>query len=206
MNLEPIIAQIREKLDSTHGRIIIGIIGKPGAGKSTVTNEISKHFDSGLLSTVSMDGYHLSNEVLLELGIRNRKGAPDTFDILGFAQLLNRIKHQRESTIYFPIFHREIEESIYAEGKILPDTKVVLVEGNYLLSDDYGWNQVREHLDFSWYIHVPEELRQARLIARHVEYGKTEEEAMSWALGSDEQNALYIEKTAHLATSVLELG
>lgn len=206
MNLEPIITQIREKLDSTHGRIIIGIIGKPGAGKSTVTNEISKHFDRDLLSTVSMDGYHLSNEVLLELGIHNRKGAPDTFDILGFSQLLNRIKHEQESTIYFPIFHREIEESIYAEGKIVPDTKVVLVEGNYLLSDDYGWNQVREQLDFSWYIHVPEELRQARLIARHVEYGKTEEEAMSWALGSDEQNALYIEKTAHLATSVLELG
>jgi len=150
-----------------------------------------------------MDGYHLSNKVLIEKGIRNIKGAPQTFDALGFVALLKRVKHNQEENIYFPVFHREIEESIANEDVITPEVKVVIVEGNYLLFPEMGWGGVRELLDFSYYIDIPKDIRIARLIARHQLYGKSPEEAHDWALGSDEANARLIRETREYASHIL---
>lgn len=54
--------------------------------------------------------------MLHALGRRDRKGAPDTFDSRGFAALLKRIGTEREHDVYYPVFHREMEESIAAEA------------------------------------------------------------------------------------------
>ena len=56
-------------------RTIIGIIGKPGGGKSTLSKYLLKGMDPSLVSVVPMDGFHLSNKILKELGKSDRKGA-----------------------------------------------------------------------------------------------------------------------------------
>jgi len=66
---------------SASTRKIIGIIGKPGGGKSTLSKFLLKGMDPTLVSVVPMDGFHLSNKVLKELGRSDRKGAHDTFDV-----------------------------------------------------------------------------------------------------------------------------
>jgi pantothenate kinase len=114
-----------------------------------------------------MDGFHLSNAVLAELHRLDRKGAPDTFDVAGFIALLTRIRNEEDSHIYYPIFDRSIEESIAAQGVISSDTKVVIVEGNYLLHQEDGWQHVAKILHETWYIDIDDELRLERLIARH---------------------------------------
>ena len=174
-------------------RMVIGIIGKPGGGKSTLSRFLLKGMDLSLVSVVPMDGFHLSNKVLKELGKSDRKGAQDTFDVKGFTTLIARIKSDGTDPIYYPVFDRSIEESIAAQGVVYPSTRVVIVEGNYLMHDRDGWQEVAPLLDQSWYAFLDEDLRISRLISRHIAFGKDPESAKAWAKGSDQVNAELIE-------------
>jgi pantothenate kinase len=204
-SLDGIVGAIRELLASPKPRVILGIVGKPGAGKSTVTEHIFKEIDPKVAALVPMDGYHYSNKVLADLGRSDRKGAPDTFDSSSFIQLLKRVKNDISADIYFPIFHREIEESIAAEGMVPANTKLIVTEGNYLLMDDPHWQGVRELLDESWYLEIPDSIRHARLIARHEFYGRDRKAAEDWALGTDERNAKIIGESSRFADRVVRL-
>jgi pantothenate kinase len=174
-------------------RTIIGIVGKPGGGKSTLSKFLLKGMDSTLVSVVPMDGFHLSNKILKELGRSDRKGAQDTFDVNGFKTLIERIKLDNVDPIYYPIFDRSIEESIAAQGVVYPSTRVVIVEGNYLMHDGDGWQEISPLLDQSWYAFLEEDIRISRLISRHIAFGKDPESAKAWAKGSDQVNAELIE-------------
>ena len=174
-------------------RMIIGIVGKPGGGKSTLSKFLLKGMDPSLVSVVPMDGFHLSNKVLKELGKSDRKGAQDTFDVKGFTTLIARIKSDGTDPIYYPVFDRSIEESIAGQGVVYPSTRVVIVEGNYLMHDRDGWQEVAPLLDQSWYAFLDEDLRISRLISRHIAFGKDPESAKAWAKGSDQVNAELIE-------------
>jgi pantothenate kinase len=181
------------KSASASTRTIIGVVGKPGGGKSTLSKYLLKEMDPSLVSVVPMDGFHLSNKVLKELGRQNRKGAQDTFDVKGFTTLIERIKKDSAYPIYYPIFDRSIEESIAAQGVVYPSTRVVIVEGNYLMHDRDGWQEISSLLDQSWYAFLDEDLRISRLISRHIAFGKDPESAKVWAKGSDQVNAELIE-------------
>lgn len=174
-------------------RTIIGIVGKPGGGKSTLSKYLLKGCDETLVSVLPMDGFHLSTKVLKSLGRSDRKGAPDTFDVKGFAEILNRVARDLENPIYYPIFDRSIEESIAAQGVVLPSTRVVIVEGNYLMHDRDGWQEISPLLNQSWYAYLDEDIRISRLISRHIAFGKDPESAKAWAKGSDQANADLIE-------------
>jgi pantothenate kinase len=178
---------------SVSARTIIGIVGKPGGGKSTLSKYLLKEMDPTLVSVVPMDGFHLSNKVLKELGRSDRKGAQDTFDVKGFTNLIERIKLDSADPIYYPIFDRSIEESIAAQGVVYPSTRVVIVEGNYLMHDRGGWEGISPLLDQSWYAFLDEDIRISRLISRHIAFGKDPESAKAWAKGSDQVNAELIE-------------
>lgn len=185
-------AIVAERASGT-ARTIIGIIGKPGGGKSTLSKYLLKGMDPSLVSVVPMDGFHLSNKVLKELGKSDRKGAQDTFDVKGFTTLIARIKSDTTDPIYYPVFDRSIEESIAAQGVVYPSTRVVIVEGNYLMHDKDGWEEVAPLLDQSWYAYLDEDIRISRLISRHIAFGKDPESAKAWAKGSDQVNAELIE-------------
>jgi pantothenate kinase len=206
MSIELLFEQIQSLLDGESPRTLIGIVGKPGAGKSTVVEEISKKFGSKLVSIIPMDGFHLSNEELISLGRRDRKGAPDTFDVEGFTSLIKRVKSDSNVDHKFPIFHREIEASIADEGMVPKHSKVVVIEGNYLFSEDHNWSQVYALLNHTWFIEIEDEVRIERLIARHIRFGKTPEEAEAWSQGSDETNARFIDLTAYRAENLIKLS
>ena len=185
--------EIVTTLASGATRTIIGIVGKPGGGKSTLSKYLLKGCDENLVSVLPMDGFHLSNKVLKFLGRSDRKGAPDTFDVKGFAKLLERVARDQSNPIYYPIFDRSIEESIAAQGVVLPSTRVVIVEGNYLMHDRDGWQEISPLLNQSWYAYLDEDIRISRLISRHIAFGKDPESAKAWAKGSDQANAELIE-------------
>jgi len=176
-------------------RFILGIVGKPGVGKSTFTEFLGEQLSSELVAVLPMDGFHMSNEKLIELGRRERKGAPDTFDVDDFAQVLNNVRDSHGVDIRFPIFDREIEASIPGAGVIPAGAILVIVEGNYLLHDQSGWETINGHLDESWFLSVDDEVRMQRLIARHIEFGKSPEDAKAWSQGTDEANAQLIQLT-----------
>lgn len=181
-------------------RHLVGIVGSPGTGKSTLATELALGLGREACVVVPMDGFHLGNALLEGTELQARKGAIDTFDAGGYVSLLSRLRDQREPVVYAPSFRRDLEEPIAASIAVPQAIPVVITEGNYLLAESTPWNRIRDLLNEVWYVETPQELRQERLIARHVEFGKTPQEAAAWALGSDEANARFIDSTKHRAT------
>lgn len=188
-------------------RRILGLTGAPGAGKSTVAEQLVTALGPELAVLVPMDGFHLANEVLIDLGRRDRKGAHDTFDDGGYARLVAALRTQRadDAVVYAPRFRRDIEESIGSSIPVPPTVPLVVTEGNYLLLDTDAWPAARSHIDEVWFLAPDTEIRHTRLLRRHEAYGKSPEEAAFWALGSDERNAQLIESTAGRADRIVRL-
>jgi pantothenate kinase len=197
--------RITQLLARQEERYMLGIVGKPGAGKSTLSQYLIENLSRSPITVVPMDGYHLSNSVLQNLGRTDRKGAPDTFDVQGFTALLKRIRNEKDTDIYYPVFDRSIEESIAAQGVVGSETKLVIVEGNYLLHEEDGWESVASLLDEVWFIEMDDEIRLRRLIDRHIAFGKSPEAAESWSRGSDEVNARIIAQTKDRAQFIIKL-
>ncbi len=182
-------------------RRILGITGPPGAGKSTLAGALTAAL-GGHAVYVPMDGFHLAQAELERLGRAGRKGAPDTFDAAGYRALLMRLAEPADGVVYAPTFDRGLEEPIAGAIGIGPDIPLVVTEGNYLLSDGV-WSGTAQLLDQSWYLELPEDVRQERLLARHRRYGRSPEAARFWAEGSDRDNALLVARTRHRADRVV---
>jgi pantothenate kinase len=177
------------------GRKVLGLVGPPGAGKSSLALAL-QHAFAEVSQVVPMDGFHLTNAELRRLGRADRKGAPDTFDSLGFAALLKRLRQQRpDEIVYVPEFRREIEEPIAGAIPIFPQTRLIITEGNYLLLDQGAWANVSALLDDAWYVDVEDGLRTDRLTQRHEQFGRSRQEAMEWVATTDEPNARLIALT-----------
>ena len=188
---ESYLVRLREML-KTGSRIILGLVGPPGAGKSTVGLALRDAFRD-ISQIVPMDGFHLANVELSRLGRAGRKGAPDTFDSAGYVDLLKRLRAQSpDEVIYAPEFRREIEEPIAGAIPIFPETQLLITEGNYLLLEDGHWKKVPAFLDEVWYVDVDDALRIERLAARHQQFGRSRYEAIAWVNNTDEPNARLI--------------
>jgi pantothenate kinase len=183
-------------------RKLLGLVGAPGAGKSTLAVALQAAFP-GVSQVVPMDGFHLANVELQRLGRAARKGAPDTFDSAGYVALLKRLRDQAgDEIVYAPEFRREIEEPVAGAIAVLPQTRLVITEGNYLLLDAGPWAGVAALLDDAWYVEVDDTLRVDRLTRRHEQFGRSSDEAAAWVAGTDEPNARLIEASRQRARSV----
>ena len=178
-------------------RRVLGIVGAPGAGKSTLARAVVDALGTELAVEVGMDGYHLSNAVLTDLGRRERKGAIDTFDDAGYAALVTRLADARpgDPPVYAPVFRREIEEPVAAGVAVPSDVPLVVTEGNYLLAPTGAWPAARARMAEVWYLDAPDDVRLARLEERHHAFGKSRDDARRWARGSDQVNAELIRAT-----------
>ena len=175
-----------------HGRRVLGVAGAPGAGKSTLGAQVLAAFPDRV-ALVPMDGFHLAQAELERLGRAARKGAPDTFDAAGFVALLRRLRTE-DGTVYAPEYRRDLRHGI--TGAIpVPPGRLVVTEGNYLLLDAAGFGPVADLLDESWFVAPDDEVRLARLIARHERFGKDPAAARAWSTGPDESNARVIAAT-----------
>ena len=176
-------------------RKLLGLVGPPGAGKSTLALAL-QHAFADVSQVVAMDGYHLANVELHRLGRSERKGAPDTFDSAGYVAMLRRLQQQGPGEIvYAPEFRREIDEPVAGAIPVFPQTRLVITEGNYLLLDSGHWANVAALLDEVWYVDVDDSLRTKRLTQRHEQFGRSRQDAMAWVSGTDEPNARLIATT-----------
>jgi pantothenate kinase len=193
-----------EQLIADGQRRILGLVGAPGAGKSTLAQGILEALP-GRAVVVPMDGFHLANVELERLGRASRKGAEDTFDSAGYVALLSRLRAQRDGeTVYAPAFRREIEEPVAGAIPVSPDVPLVITEGNYLLLEHGHWKAVRALLDEVWYVDVDPELRRQRLVSRHVSFGRDQDAARNWVQQTDEVNAARVDSTRGRADLVFQ--
>jgi len=187
-------------------RRLLGLVGAPGSGKSTVAQALLDALP-GRAQVVPMDGFHLANAELGRLGRAGRKGAPDTFDGAGYVALLRRLRSQPAGeTVYAPEFRREIEEPVAGAIAVRPETPLVITEGNYLLLEEGPWAGVAPLLDEVWYVEVDDRLRLERLLRRHQQFGRSLEAAQAWVAQTDEPNARRIAATRPRAHHILRLA
>ncbi|MBN1174082.1 MAG: nucleoside/nucleotide kinase family protein [Micromonosporaceae bacterium] len=189
-------------------RILIGVVGPPAAGKSTLAVAMASALARESIAAVAlgMDGFHLANEELERLGLANRKGAPATFDAEGFIHLLRRLRELGPATIYAPVFNRTLNESIGSAVPVRPAIRVVVVEGNYLLLETPPWNEVRSLFDLVLYLDAPARVRRPALLRRQRNRGLDSAAALAWVDESDEANARLIVQTRDRADLVLCRG
>ncbi|KHL12108.1 UNVERIFIED_CONTAM: fructose transporter [Mumia flava] len=202
-------------------RAVLGIAGAPGSGKSTLAAglvaalaaEPPEGSDATWVRQVPMDGFHLADVELDRLGLRGRKGAPETFDVAGYVALLERLHADGSAgaghgsaVVYAPAFDRVIEQPVAGAIPIGAATRLVVTEGNYLLLDAPGWRDVRALLDEVWFCSGDEDVRRERLVARHVEFGKSPDAARAWVERSDEANARVVARTRGSADLVVAVG
>ncbi len=174
---------------SSEGRRLIALAGPPAAGKSTVAEAVVDELGENA-ALVAMDGFHYSNAILDQRGLRARKGAPETFDLAGFKALLERLKTDGEVAV--PTFDRALDCSIGSSRLIERHHTTLVVEGNYLLLDEPGWHDLAVVWDFSVFLDVPVETLKSRLFQRWLDHGFSQAKAEEKALSNDIPNALRV--------------
>ncbi|KRD73203.1 MULTISPECIES: nucleoside triphosphate hydrolase [Sinorhizobium/Ensifer group] len=189
MNVEPIANEILKRAAGA-ARFVVAIAGPPGAGKSTLSDALAEALVARgeKAAVLPMDGFHMDNAVLEEKGLLPRKGAPETFDVRAFLSTVQAVR-ANDGEVLVPVFDRSRELAIASARIVAPETRMVLVEGNYLLLDEAPWNKLAGAFDFSIFINPGIEELERRLLKRWYDHGYEEEAAKRKAHGNDIPNA-----------------
>jgi pantothenate kinase len=183
---------------SKKGRTLIGLTGGPGSGKSTLADYLLNHFtkqQNTQIICLSMDGFHLSKAQLKALPNSEkafaRRGAPWTFDSASFIERVEKIKQgYQKDDILWPSFDHALGDPIEDDLSIRKETKVIIVEGLYLLHQQDGWQNAQNLFDEHWFLDIPMNVSIQRLAQRHMKaWDFSHEQAMDRIHQSDGLNA-----------------
>ena len=183
------VAERIHEMRADHSRLLVGIAGAPGSGKTTLAQELARRLNQQKVTTlvVSMDGFHLDNAILEARGMRPRKGAPETFDADGFFHLVNRLKNNVE--VIAPSFDRTRDIAVAGAVAIPAACPVVLVEGNYLMFEETPWINLAPLWDLTVWVDTPMPKLRARLIQRWLSLNYSRAAATRRAESNDIPNA-----------------
>ena len=176
--LERLTALRREK-----GRRVLALLAAPpAAGKTTLAAvlEALSRREPGLcpLSVLSMDGFHRRQEWLHGHTVERNgetipmtkiKGAPQTFDLDELTRRVARVAAGEACP--WPRYDRQLHDPV--ENAIRVTGEVVLLEGNYLLLDEGGWQALRAFADYTIFVRADPSLLRERLMRRHLAGGKS---------------------------------
>ncbi|MEO1057568.1 MAG: AAA family ATPase [Actinomycetota bacterium] len=189
-DVDDAVAIVADRAPST-GRMLVGLVGPPGAGKSTIAAELAQRLDAVV---VPMDGWHLPLAEVQAMGRADRRGAPDTFDAEGFVAVVRALR-AADTAIRVPAFSRITHDPVIDAIAVPVDCTLVVVEGNYLLLDTPPWDGLAELFDLTIYVDADDARRERALVDRHVAGGMTPAAAVRFAGSSDARNAELVRAT-----------
>ncbi len=194
---KPLLHKLSKLRKAKAKRILVMLAAPPGTGKSTLVSfleYLSKEtIPEYKVQAIGMDGFHKRQEYLKshnmivdgkEVAMVDVKGCPETFD-------LDKLKTQIETVIKaetctWPTYDRHLHNPV--EDAITIDSDIVLLEGNYLLLDEPGWDRISEMADFTIAIKADEIMLRERLIDRKEKSGNTREKSEQFVDYSDMRN------------------
>lgn len=187
----------------TGKRKLVALAGPPASGKTTLSEGLARRLTQAGCKTVviPMDGFHLDNEVLSSLGLLDKKGAPETFDVSGFVRLVQALRD--EDRVFYPTFDRQEDFARACAGLVDAHIECVIVEGNYLLFDAPVWRDLATYWDLSIRLNVPLDVLRERLVQRWIDFGLTRGQAEQRAAQNDLANARLVSKHALPASLTL---
>ena len=189
INIDCLIKIISQR-SAAKSRFVVAIAGPPGSGKSTLSDHLAKCLGQSA-KVLPMDGFHLDNDRLQEMGLLQRKGAPETFNALGLLELMRKMRGNE--TFLYPTFDRKEDRTIPNAGRITQEDRIVLLEGNYLLLKTAPWSELSQFFDITVALDVCRDTLQSRLIDRWISHGFSEPRAREKALSSDMVNVSYVQ-------------
>lgn len=174
-------------------RILVAIAGPPGAGKSTLADNVVKALKAKGESAevLPMDGFHMDNAVLIEKGLLKRKGVPESFDVRAFLDIVRAVR-AADQEVLVPVFDRSREIAIASARVVSPDHRFIVIEGNYLLFSQGKWAELEGMFDYSIMLAPPMEVLEQRLWERWKGYDLDDEAARAKVYGNDLPNGRLI--------------
>lgn len=152
-------------------RIAIALAGGPGSGKSTLAKALTDAVSGTVpAQMVPMDGFHMAHAKLEALALVARKGAAETFEAEAFVGFVVQVLDADEP-VAGPVYDRSIEDVVADAYEIAPETRVLVIEGNYLLLSEPPWDRLRNLFALAVFLEVPRETVRTRLMKRHAEHG-----------------------------------
>ena len=188
-------------------RFLIAIAGPPGAGKSTLADNVANALKARgeSAAVLPMDGFHMDNAVLIERGLLARKGIPETFDVRGFLDIVRAVR-PADQEVLVPVFDRSRELAIASARPISPDDRFIIIEGNYLLFTLGKWSELEGIFDYTIMLAPPIEVLEERLWDRWRGYKLSEEEASAKVYGNDLPNGRLILENRRPSDMTLEIA
>lgn len=192
-------------------RVIVGIAGPAGSGKSVlmaIFNEISKQRPlSFRFETIGIDAFHYLNDFLLKQTdagepLKNHKGRFDTYDVQKLTETLAHFSlgHSVSLPVYSRKTHDPIENAVSIKGG---EPALLVVEGLWLLYDKGDWEKVGKILDFSIFVEANKDRVKQGVLERHVRGGRTPEDAEGYYEANEAVNFDLIMKTKNKADKII---
>ena len=195
-------------------RALLGVVGSPGSGKSTLTETLlaALRADPPAGGGPRLGGARADGRLpprRRRAGTRSGGGTPrarrtrSTPGATSRCCARLRARDPADAVVYAPAFERTLEQPLAGAIPVPAAARLVLTEGNYLLLDSGRWPAVAPLLDEVWFCALRDDVRLQRLLARHVAFGKPPDAARAWVAAVDEPNAALIEATRTRADLVV---
>jgi pantothenate kinase len=187
-------------------RFLVAVAGPPGAGKSTLADNVAKALEAKGESAevLPMDGFHMDNAVLIEKGLLKRKGVPESFDVRAFLDIVRAVR-AADQEVLVPVFDRSREIAIASARIVSPDHRFIIIEGNYLLFSQGKWAELEGMFDYSIMLAPPMEVLEQRLWERWRSYDLDDEAAGAKVYGNDLPNGRLILENRRTADCTIDI-
>ena len=202
---DQLLMSITERIDNDYkNRYFIALSGPPASGKSTISEKLANDLSAKDYNTsiLQMDGFHYDDLILKEKKLLLKKGAPETFDVMGLINFVSRL--QKEDEVVIPIFDRSLELSRSSAVVISKNTKVIIVEGNYVLLNSYPWRELHKFFNTTVMINCEKKILEKRLIERWENFNLPKKEIDEKVYKNDLPNGVNVLKNSIKAEYILE--
>lgn len=174
----------RTFLGARDGKVpyIVGVAGSVAVGKSTTSRVLkallARWPNTPKVDLVTTDGFLYPNAILEERGLMNRKGFPESFDVMALLKFLADIKSGKRG-VTAPVYSHLVYDIVRGEQITVDRPDILIVEGLNVLqprrlpANGRGVPFVSDFFDFKIYIDADEDLIRTWYVQRFMRLRET---------------------------------